>query len=123
KKLYGVATLRGVPICAGTVAATPFLLPDIRIPPDSHMSEALVVTQGPYPTAELDGLESLMPFIETRHSAQAELQEVRLLEGSQVWEAGQSGQWSRLLLSSAFSRSNNIKGDPEKDGRTQDVAG
>jgi hypothetical protein len=123
KRIQGVATLRGVILSAGTAAATPFLLPEIRIPPDSHMSEALIVTQGRYPSAEIDALEALQPFIETRHGAQSEMQEVRWLEGNDVWEAGQAGLWSRLLLSAAFSRSNNIKGDPEKDGRTQDVAG
>jgi hypothetical protein len=123
RRLFGVAALRGVPLVAGTVAATPTLLPDTRIPPDSHMSEALVVTQGPHPAAELAALESLMPFIETRHDSKSEIQEVRALQGNEVWEAGQAGKWSRLLLSAAFSRSNNIKGDPEKDGRTQDAAG
>jgi len=123
RRLYGVCTLRGVPLAAGSAAATPFLLPDIRIPPDSHMSEALIVTHGRYPYAELDALEALMPFIEMRHGALSEIQDIRTLEGSEVWEAGHSGQWSKLLLSAAFSRSNNIKGDPEKDGRTQDAAG
>jgi hypothetical protein len=123
RKLVAAAAARKLMFCSGTVAACPFQLPELKTPAQSHVSEALLLSQGMFPRAELTGLEALLPFVENRQAADTQLQSIEFLEGTKVWEAGYAGKWSRLLLSSAFSRSNNLKGDSERDGRTQDIAG
>jgi hypothetical protein len=40
-----------------------------------------------------------------------------------VWQAGESGRWSKEMLRSALSRSDNLKGLTVTDGRTQDMVG
>jgi hypothetical protein len=44
------------------------------------------------------------------------------MEGAAVWDFAYSAAW-KPLFAAAISRSNNIQGDPEKDGRTQDIVG
>ena len=46
---------------------------------------------------------------------------VQLLEGDDVWAAGNAGRWSKDLLSSALSRSDTPMGLTVLDGRTQDL--
>jgi hypothetical protein len=117
-----LADARGIPLAAGTSAAVAFRLPEIDVPPGERLEEALIVVQGERPHAEHDALEGLLPFIDGRRGA-APVSRVRRLEGDAVWRGGEEGAWSRDLLAAAISRSNNIQGDPERDGRTQDVVG
>ena len=46
-----------------------------------------------------------------------------MIEGDAVWKAGEEGRWSKDLLRSALSRSDNLKGATVTDGRTQDMVG
>src|ERR1019366_2856224 len=46
---------------------------------------------------------------------------VQLLDGDDVWAAGESGRWSKELLSSAMSRSDATLGLTVLDGRPQDL--
>jgi hypothetical protein len=48
---------------------------------------------------------------------------VQLLDGDNVWKAGDQGIWSKELLSSALSRSDTPLGLTVQDGRTQDLVG
>ncbi|HKS38164.1 MAG TPA: hypothetical protein VJW76_13285, partial [Verrucomicrobiae bacterium] len=85
--------------------------------------EALIVVQGPFPEAEHEALEGLLPVIERRRGGENGVQSVRLVEGDDVWRTGREGSWSSSLLAAAVSRSNTVQGDPVKDGRTQNIVG
>jgi hypothetical protein len=46
-----------------------------------------------------------------------------MLEGDEVWAAGDAGRWSWRLLEAALSRTDSPRGLTEEDGRTQDLIG
>jgi hypothetical protein len=117
-----LAGSRGIPLAAGTSLAVAFRLPEVDVPPGERIEDALIVVQGERPHAEHDALEGLLSFIDRRAGAAPPVR-ARLLQGDAVWRASAEGAWSRDLLAAAVSRSNNILGDPERDGRTQDVVG
>ena len=48
---------------------------------------------------------------------------VQMIEGEEVWKAGEDGRWSRRLLEAALSRSDSPCGLPETDGRNYDLLG
>jgi hypothetical protein len=117
-----LADSRGVPLAAGTSLTVAHRLPELVVQAGARLEQALIAVQGEFPQAEHEALEGLLPFIAPRVGA-APPERARRFAGEEVWRAGEEGAWSRELLAAALSRSNNVQGDPEKDGRTQDVFG
>jgi hypothetical protein len=68
-----------------------------------------------------DALEALQCMLERRKGGETGVKAVQLLEGDDVWAAGNAGRWSKDLLSSALSRSDTPLGLTVLDGRTQDL--
>ena len=62
-------------------------------------------------------------MIERRAGGETGVKAVQLLEGDEVWKAGEEGRWSKELLESALSRSDSPCGLTVEDGRTQDMLG
>jgi hypothetical protein len=117
------AKSQSVSLLSGTSVAGTFRLPQIDLPAGAPVRQALIVVQGSFPEAEFDGLEGLLPVLERRRGGERGIRDVQRLTGTAVWEAADKERWSRRLLGSAFSRSNTIQGDPDRDGRTQDIVG
>jgi hypothetical protein len=116
-QILEIASDRRIALTSATGTATAFRLPPLETPLRSAVEKALILVQGEFPGAELEGLEGLFSFAEY-----GPLVRTQLLIGERLWTSAYSAEWSPLLLG-AFSRSNNIQGDPEKDGRTQDLFG
>ena len=123
RRVLELAAKRKIQLLAGTPYATSFRLPEIELKLGTPLTHALIVVQGPPLDAELDALQGLLPVLERRRNGEAGVRRVRQLRGAEVWAAGEAGEWSQRLLASALSRSNTPQGDPEKDGRTQDLFG
>ena len=70
---------------------------------------------------DFDALEAMQCMLERREGGETGVKAVQLLEGDDVWAAGQSGRWSKELLSSALSRSDTPLGLTVLDGRPQDM--
>jgi hypothetical protein len=116
RELVKIANQREIALRAQTAVSGAFQLPVIEIPGKAF--KAVAVTFGRFPDAELEALEGLWKFGEPGQPNPT----VKSLTGADVWKAAYSSEWADLF-GAAFSRSNTIQGDPEKDGRTQDVAG
>ena len=137
RELLRLARSRQIALLAGTSLGVTWRLPQVDLPRDMPLAEALIVVQvsassaqasPPVPSAtlagaELHALEGLLPVIERRHGGESGVRSVRFLEGKELWRAGDKGLWSWPLLASALSRSDSPQGDAVLDGRTQDLAG
>lgn len=133
RTLLRLAESRGIHLLAGTPWGVTWRLPETDLPAATPLAEALIVvqrhssgsggSQGSLPGAELDALEGLLPIIERRQGGESGVRSLRLLEGPEVWRAGDKKLWSWKLLAAALSRSNSPQGDPVLDGRTQDILG
>jgi hypothetical protein len=66
-------------------------------------------------------LEALQCMVERRRDGEVGVHAVELIEGEDVWRAGEAGRWSLRLLEAALSRSDTPCGLTEEDGRTQDL--
>jgi hypothetical protein len=80
-----------------------------------------MVGVGRYDGKDFDALEALQCMLERRKGGETGVKAVQLLEGDDVWAAGNAGRWSSDLLSSALSRSDTPLGLTVLDGRTQDL--
>lgn len=139
RALATLAASRRIALLAGTPLCVTWRLPAMELPRDTELSEALIVVQthppgqtpnaapaewrGTLAGAELNALEGLLPVIEHRRGGESGVRSVRLLEGDEVWRAGDRKLWSWPLLAAALSRSHSPQGNSVTDGRTQDLAG
>jgi hypothetical protein len=109
------------PLQAGSSLPVTWRLPDVDIPPGAEVDEAVMVGVGGFDGMDFDALEALQCMLERRKGGETGVKAVQLLEGDDVWAAGNAGRWSRDLLSSALSRSDTPLGLTVLDGRTQDL--
>jgi hypothetical protein len=105
------------PILAGSSLPVTWRLPDIEIPLNSQIDEALMVGVGGSDPMDYHALEAMQCMIERRKGGETGVKSVQLLEGEAAWNA----PYSKDLLIAALSRSDTPKGFTETDGRTQDL--
>ena len=123
QRFFDLALARKILLCAGTWLPLAWHLPEVNIPAQAVMREALIVVQGEPWQAELHGLEGLLPMLAKRNGGESGVRRLRSWNDEEVWAAARDGYWSWPLLASALSRSHSPQGDPVRDGRTQDLAG
>jgi hypothetical protein len=109
------------PLLAGSSLPVTWRLPDVDIPLGAEVEEAVMVGVGASDGMDFDALEALQCMLERRKGGETGVKAVQLIEGDDVWAAGNAGRWSRELLSSALSRSDTPLGLTVLDGRTQDL--
>lgn len=125
RQLAQVAKARNVfLLCSATALPVTWRLPQVDLPMHQPVREALIVVQGKAGQAELEALEGLLPLVERRGGGEGGVKSVTRLDATSLWPAGEKdGFWSKDLLAAAISRSDSPLGDPERDGRTQDLFG
>jgi hypothetical protein len=113
----------GFPLLAGSSLPVTWRLPDLELPLECEIEEALMVGVGGSDPMDYHALEAMQCMVERRRGGETGVRSVQLIEGEAVWEAGEEGRWSRELLEAALSRSDTPLGLTEQDGRTQDLLG
>jgi hypothetical protein len=111
------------PMLAGSSLPVTWRLPSLELPLGCRIEEALMVGEGASDPMDFHALEGLQCMVERRGRGEAGVRAVQMLEGDEVWKAGEQGRYSKELLSSALSRSDTPLGLSFDDGRTQDLAG
>jgi len=118
-----LAAARQITLAAGTFLPVTWRLPQVDLPANAPVDEALIVVQGLSPHAELHALDGLLPVLARRAGGERGVRRVKFLAGADLWRAADRREWSWGLLSAALSRSDSPQGDTLVDGRTQDLVG
>ena len=119
RHLVQLAEARRCIVAAGTATAVAWRLPDVTLPRGAGLRRALVVVQGAYPAAEIEGLQALLPVAE--EAEQHPIDSVEVYRGPRALAALEDEFGP--LLASALSRSDSPQGDALTDARTQDIFG
>ena len=109
------------PMLAGSSLPVTWRLPDIELPLNCDIEDALMVGYGGADVMDFHGLEALQCMIERRRGGETGVRAVQMIEGDAVWQAADAGRYSKSLLVSALSRSDTPQGQTIVDGRTQDL--
>ena len=109
------------PMLAGSSLPVTWRLPDIELPLNCEIEEALMVGEGGSDPMDFHALEGMQCMVERRKGGETGVKAVQMIEGDEVWKAGQQGRWSKDLLTAALSRSDTPQGLTILDGRTQDL--
>src|SRR5437867_5756772 len=110
------------PMLAGSSLPVTWRLPDLELPLNCEIEEALMVGSGGSDPMDYHALEAMQCMIERRKGGETGVKAVQMIEGDAVWKAGEEGRWSKELLAAAISRSDTPQGLTIQDGRTQDLA-
>jgi hypothetical protein len=109
------------PLMAGSSMPVTWRIPNVELPLGAKIDEAIMVGYGSLDGMDFDALEAMQCMLERRKGGETGVKAVQFLEGDDVWAAGDSGRWSKELLSSALSRSDAQEGLTAMDGRPQDM--
>jgi hypothetical protein len=109
------------PMLAGSSLPVTWRLPDIDLPLDCDLEGALVVGYGRADVMDFHGLEALQCMVERRRGGEVGVKAVQMIEGDEVWKAGDAGLYPKDLLVAALSRSDTPQGQTIEDGRTQNL--
>ena len=111
------------PMLAGSSLPVTWRLPAMDLPLGCKIDEALMVGVGGSDAMDYHALEAMQCMVERRGHGETGVKAVQLIEGDDVWKAGEQGRYSKELLISALSRSDTPLGLTVDDGRTQDLVG
>lgn len=111
------------PLLAGSSLPVTWRLPDLELPLGCEIEDALMVGVGGSDDMDYHALEAMQCMVERRRGGETGVRSVQLIDGDEVWKAGEAGRWSHELLEAALSRSDTPLGLTEQDGRTQDLLG
>ncbi|MDA0658613.1 MAG: hypothetical protein O2931_02025 [Planctomycetota bacterium] len=109
------------PFLAGSSLPVTWRNPSVDVPYGAEVKESLAVANGPVDSMGFHLLEAMQCMIERRKGGETGIKSVQLIEGDEVWRAGEDGRWSKRLLEAALSRSDSLHGDSELDSRPQDL--
>jgi hypothetical protein len=109
------------PMLAGSSLPVTWRLPDLELPLNCEIADALMVGCGGSDPMDYHALEAMQCMLERRKGGETGVKSVQLIEGDAVWKAGDDGLWSKELLVAALSRSDSPMGLTVQDGRTQDM--
>lgn len=111
------------PLMSGSSMPVTWRLPHVDVPFGVRVEEAVMVGFGNFDGMDFDALEAMQAMLERRKGGETGIKAVQLLQGDDVWEAMQTGRWSKELLISALSRSDTPMGLTLLDGRNQELVG
>ena len=110
------------PFLAGSSIPVTFRLPPLELPYGCEIEDALTVGVGSLDSTDYHCLEGIQAMVERRRGGETGVRAVQLIEGDEVWRAGEDGRWSRRLLEGCIARSDSRSGIGKSDGRPQDLA-
>jgi hypothetical protein len=96
------------PLMAGSSLPVTWRRPELELPLQSRVEDALVAAYGPIEVYGFHALETLQVMVERRAGGETGVRAVTCLTGNDVWRAGDAGQWSWDLLEAALGRSETV---------------
>ena len=109
----------GFGLLAGSSLPVTWRLPDVELPMECEIADALMVGVGGSDPMDYHALEAMQCMLERRKGGETGVHAVQMLEGDAVWE--ETGAFSHELLEAALSRSDTPCGLTLEDGRTQNL--
>jgi len=86
------------PMLAGSSLPVTWRLPDLELPLNCEIEEALMVGAGGSDPMDYHALEAMQCMVERRKGGETGVKAVQMIEGDAVWKAGAEGPWSKQLL-------------------------
>jgi hypothetical protein len=101
-----------LPFLAGSTIPLTFRKPDLTLPKDCELSDAVALGYGPFEGYGFHMLEGLQCMVERRKGGEVGVKAVQALSGDAMWQASDRGEFSKELLEECIRRAPaHAKGD------------
>jgi hypothetical protein len=104
KWMYDRARELFVPFLAGSSVPVTWRRPELKLPKDCELTEAVQLGYGPTEGYGFHALEGLQCMAERRKGGETGVKAVTFLKGEEMWAALDAGKWSKKLLEAAMER-------------------
>lgn len=108
RKMCNWAQEMKFPLMAGSSLPVTWRRPELELPLESPVEDALMAAYGPIEVYGCHALEALQAMVERRKGGETGVKAVTCLVGDAVWKAGDEGRWSWDLLDAALARSETV---------------
>ena len=100
--MYDRARTLSVPLLAGSVVPLTWRRPELKLPRNCDLTEAVQIGYGPFEGFGFHALEGLQCMAERRQGGETGVRAVTCLQGMEVWKALDAGLWSKQCLDAAL---------------------
>lgn len=104
KWMYDRANALHVPLMAGSSLPVTFRKPDLTLKRGCELEAAVQIGYGPFEGYGFHALESLQCMVERRKGGETGVKAVTCLQGDDMWNALDRGDWSKECLEAALTR-------------------
>jgi hypothetical protein len=104
KWMYDRARELHVPLLAGSSIPLTWRRPELKLPKECELTEAVALGYGPFEGYGFHALEGLQCMVERRKGGETGVKAVQCLQGEEMWKALDAGRWSKKLLEAAMER-------------------
>jgi hypothetical protein len=101
--MYDRARELFVPFMAGSSVPLTWRRPELKLPRNCPLTEAVQVGYGPFEGYGFHALEGLQCLAERRQGGEVGVKAVQCLQGEEMWLAMDAGRWSKDLLEAALA--------------------
>jgi hypothetical protein len=112
KWMYDQSRKLMFPFMAGSSVPLTWRKPELQLPKDCEIAEAVMLGYGPLEGYGFHALEGLQCMVERRKGGEVGVKSVQALTGNEMWKACDRGEFSKSLLEETLRLSpKNAKGD------------
>ncbi len=102
REMYDTCQKHRIPFMAGSSVPLAQRRPEMDLPANCAIDEAVSIHGGPFEIYDFHGLEVLQAFVEARKGGETGVTHVEFLPGNRLFQAAQQGRWSPDLARAAM---------------------
>lgn len=116
KDMYDTSHKMGFPMMGGSSLPVTWRIPQIEMPLNSPVKEAMCVAFGGVDSYDVHAIETVQCMVERRKGGETGVDWVQAYRGENFWKAYEQGVWSQALVKAAVCRSHTLT--PGREGYT-----
>jgi hypothetical protein len=116
KEMYDTARKMGFPIMGGSSLPVTWRIPQVEMPLDAPVKEAMCVAFGGIDSYDVHAIETVQCMVERRKGGETGVDWLQAYRGENFWKAHEERLWSQALFKAAVCRSHTLA--PGREGYT-----
>jgi hypothetical protein len=116
KEMYDTARKMGFPIMGGSSLPVTWRIPQVEMPLNAPVKEAMCVAFGGVDSYDIHAIETVQCMVERRKGGEVGVEWLQAYKGDNFWKAHQEGVWSQSVFKAAVCRSHTLA--PAREGFT-----
>ena len=103
KWMYDKSRELFVPFLAGSSVPVTWRRPELKLPKNCELTDAVAIGYGPFEAYGFHALEGLQCMVERRKGGETGVKAVTCVQGEKMWKMLDAGQWSKECLEVALA--------------------